>query len=71
MAKFIASSSIQYELPKSRISKEQYDKAVNKLAYEITLRKNEFLNLCSSKVKDYSNNIHFIFKRLREKFNHS
>lgn len=58
MAKFIASSSIQYELPKSRISKEQYDKAVNKLAYEITLRKNEFLNLCSSKVKDYSNKIH-------------
>ena len=57
MAKHIQSSSISYELPKSRISEEQYEAATNKLIYEISLRKSEFMNLCAEKAKNYSNKI--------------
>ena len=57
MAKHIPSSSSSYELPKSRISEEQYEAATNKLIYEISLRKSEFMNLCAEKAKNYSNKI--------------
>lgn len=57
MSKHIPSSSINYELPKSRISDDQYEAAINKLIYEISLRKNEFMNLCAENSKNYSNKI--------------
>lgn len=57
MAKHIPSSLSSYELPKSRISEEQYEAATNKLIYEISLRKSEFMNLCAEKAKNYSNKI--------------
>ena len=56
MSKFF-SSSINYELPKSRISDEQYEAATNKLLYEISLRKSEFMNLCAENAKNFSNKI--------------
>ena len=68
MSKFF-SSSINYELPKSRISDEQYEAATNKLLYEISLRKSEFMNLCAENAKNFSNKIESTtFRTILDKF---